>query len=115
MALLEDVSIEELHDAIDEVEQKLKDKRVLLVDEVDDSRVTLEYCLRELIKHEPAEISVAVLHNKHKEKRGNLPKEVHRYFAGLELPDKWICYPWDADDIDYQDRMSRERDSGPVP
>ena len=54
---------------IDEVEQKLSGKRVLLVDEVDDSRVTLEYCLRELLRHRPAEIAVAVLHNKKKEKR----------------------------------------------
>ena len=30
---------------IDEVEQKLEGKRILLVDEVDDSRFTLEYCL----------------------------------------------------------------------
>lgn len=93
---------------IDEVEKKLKDKRVLLVDEVDDSRVTLEYCLRELIKHEPKEISVAVLHNKDKEKRGRMPEKVKYYFSGLELPDKWICYPWDADDIDFQDEMARK-------
>ncbi len=94
---------------IDEVEKKLAGKRVLLVDEVDDSRVTLEYCLKELIKHRPAEISVAVLHNKLKEKRGSFPPEVTRYFYGIELPDKWICYPWDADDIDFQDRMAAER------
>ncbi|MFP4267359.1 MAG: phosphoribosyltransferase [Spirochaetaceae bacterium] len=93
---------------IDEVEQKLKGKKVLLVDEVDDSRVTLEYCLRELIAHNPKEISVAVLHNKLKEKRGVFPEEVKNYFVGEELPDKWICYPWDADDIEYQDRMARK-------
>ncbi|MGC9313690.1 MAG: phosphoribosyltransferase, partial [Sediminispirochaetaceae bacterium] len=29
---------------IDEVEKKLQGKKILLVDEVDDSRVTLEYC-----------------------------------------------------------------------
>ncbi len=91
---------------IDEVEKKLMGKKVLLVDEVDDSRVTLEYCLRELIKHQPAEISIAVLHNKKKEKRGSFPEEVKRYYIGEELPDKWICYPWDADDIEYQDKMA---------
>ncbi|MFP4491108.1 MAG: phosphoribosyltransferase [Spirochaetaceae bacterium] len=93
---------------IDEVEQKLKGKKVLLVDEVDDSRVTLEYCLKELIAHNPKEISVAVLHNKLKEKRGVFPEEVKNYFVGEELPDKWICYPWDADDIEYQDRMAQK-------
>ena len=92
---------------IDEVEQKLSGKRVLLVDEVDDSRATLEYCLRELLRHRPAEIAVAVLHNKHKVKKGRLPPEVQRYFAGEELDDKWICYPWDAVDISEHERISR--------
>ena len=84
---------------IDEVEKKLKGKKVLLVDEVDDSRVTLEYCLRELLSDEPSEIAVAVLHNKDKEKRGVIPDEIKQYFVGKELEDKWICYPWDAQDI----------------
>lgn len=91
---------------IDEVEKKLQGKKILLIDEVDDSRVTLEYCLRELLKHRPAEIAVAVLHNKQKEKRGTIPPEVTSYFAGTELPDKWVCYPWDAQDIDLQDRLA---------
>ena len=92
---------------LDEVEQKLAGKRVLLVDEVDDSRATLEYCLRELLRHRPAEIAVAVLHNKRKDKKGRLPPEVHRYFAGEELDDKWICYPWDAIDITAHEKISR--------
>jgi uncharacterized protein len=84
---------------IDEVEKKLYGKRILLVDEVDDSRVTLEYCLRELLRHDPAEIAVAVLHNKNKEKRGVIPPEIHRYYVGKELEDRWIVYPWDASNI----------------
>ena len=91
---------------IDEVEQKLEGKKILLVDEVDDSRTTLEYCLRELLRHQPAEIAVAVLHNKNKEKRGRLPREVTRYYSGCDLPDQWIAYPWDADDIDEHERLS---------
>jgi len=94
---------------IDEVEHKLTGKKILLVDEVDDSRVTLEYCLRELMRHDPEEIAVAVLHNKRKEKRGVIPDEVSHYFSGIELDDRWICYPWDADDIDEQERQA-ERD-----
>src|SRR5690349_510967 len=39
---------------IDQVEKKLLGRKVLLVDEVDDSRATLEYCLRELLLHKPA-------------------------------------------------------------
>lgn len=93
---------------IDEVETKLKGKRILLVDEVDDSRVTLEYCLRELLRHKPLEMAVAVLHNKNKEKRGVIPREITHYFAGEILEDNWICYPWDAEDINEQDRIAME-------
>jgi uncharacterized protein len=92
---------------IDEVEKKLSGKKILLVDEVDDSRVTLEYCLRELMRHKPAEIAVAVLHNKLKEKRGNFPENVTRYFVGEELSDLWICYPWDAVDIEEHEARAK--------
>ncbi|MBN1648825.1 MAG: phosphoribosyltransferase [Spirochaetales bacterium] len=84
---------------IDEVEKKLQGRKILLVDEVDDSRTTLAYCLDELLKHEPAEIAVAVLHTKIKEKKKEFPKGITHVFSGLDLEDKWICYPWDAQDI----------------
>jgi hypothetical protein len=93
---------------IDEVEKKLPGKRVLLVDEVDDTRVTLEYCLKELLGHRPAEMVVAVLHNKRKKKTGIIPDEVSRYYVGRELEDRWICYPWDALDIEEQERKARK-------
>ena len=85
---------------IEEAERKLAGKRILLVDEVDDSRSTLEYCIRELLRHKPAEIAVAVLHDKRKPKKGSIPSEVSRYFAGREIEDRWVAYPWDAKDID---------------
>ena len=91
---------------IDEVEQKLAGRRVLLVDEVDDSRSTLAYCLRELLRHRPAEVAVAVLHNKRKPKRDALPSEVRRYFCGEEVDNGWICYPWDAEDIDGHEALA---------
>ena len=97
---------------IDEVERKLTGKRILLVDEVDDSRVTLEYCLRELLSHRPAEIAVAVLHNKKKEKRGQIPDEVVHYWAGAEIEDLWVEYPWDAEDIDAHDKRVLDGDTG---
>lgn len=70
--------------------------RVLVVDEVDDSRATLEYCVQELMEtNAPAEIAVAVVHNKLKKKKGTLPENV-TYFAGENVEDAWNCYPWDA-------------------
>jgi len=85
---------------IDEVERKLKGKRVLLIDEVDDTRTTLAYCLRELLSHQPEEIAVAVLHCKDKAKLDQIPPQVTRYWAGQHLEDIWVVYPWDAEDID---------------
>lgn len=85
---------------IDEVQSQLVGKKVLLIDEVDDTRATLAYCVGELLKFNPEEIAVLVLHNKNKEKDVDFPIEIKRYFAGLELEDLWIKYPWDADDIE---------------
>jgi hypoxanthine phosphoribosyltransferase len=98
---------------IDEVEKKLAGKRVLLVDEVDDSRVTLEYCLRELLSHRPAGVAVMVLHNKNKEKRGRLPAAIQHYFVGQETGDRWICYPWDAEDIAAHEQRAHAGSTGP--
>jgi hypothetical protein len=56
--------------------------RVLVVDEVDDTRTTLQYCLEELMEtNAPAAVAVAVVHNKLKKKTGRLPAHV-QYFAG---------------------------------
>ena len=77
------------------------------MDEIDDSRVTLEYCLRELLSHRPKEVAVMVLHNKIKEKRGTLPEVIQHYFVGREMEDRWICYPWDAEDISAHEDQAR--------
>jgi len=84
---------------IDEVEKKLSGRKVLLVDEVDDTRVTLAFCLNELFRHHPTEIRVAVLHQKKKPKEAVFPPGVTVYQA-VEIDDVWIKYPWDALDID---------------
>lgn len=94
---------------IEEAERKLAGKKILLIDEVDDSRSTLEYCIRELMSHKPSEVAVAVLHNKEKPKKGAIPPEVRHYVVGENLPDVWIVYPWDALDIDEHDRHAGVR------
>lgn len=90
-------------------------KKVLIVDEVDDSRTTLHYALSELTaevedqqrklsrQDEPTVFSIFVLHNKDKPKKKELPKDMidsGRYMAAELVPDKWLRYPWDADDIE---------------
>lgn len=94
---------------IDEVRQNLKGKKILLIDEVDDTRTTLGYCIGELLAYEPEEIAVLVLHNKQKTKDVELPAEITKYFSGLQTGDIWIKYPWDAVDIDEHDACAQEQ------
>ncbi|KAH6617736.1 phosphoribosyltransferase-like protein [Chaetomium sp. MPI-SDFR-AT-0129] len=94
-------------------------KRVLIVDEVDDTRTTLEYAVKELQKDvEEArakigsdlktEFAIFVLHNKDKKKKGILPDDITngRYLAARTVGDEWICYPWEAMDIDEHDALN---------
>ncbi|KAL2399129.1 Xanthine phosphoribosyltransferase 1 [Exophiala dermatitidis] len=97
-------------------------KNVLIVDEVDDTRTTLEYAVKELEKDvetarkqqgrtEQTKFSIFVLHNKDKPKKGRLPDDMvndNRYLAAVTVPDCWICYPWEATDIDEHDRLAAE-------
>ncbi|KAI1430547.1 PRTase-like protein [Xylaria sp. CBS 124048] len=104
--------------------ENLVGKRILIVDEVDDTRTTLEYAVKELQKDveevskklgretETTEFSIFVLHNKDKPKKGVLPANAitgSRYIAARTVPDVWICYPWEAIDIDEHDRLAAEQ------
>ncbi|CAK3913504.1 Xanthine phosphoribosyltransferase 1 [Lecanosticta acicola] len=99
-------------------------KSILIVDEVDDTRTTLEYAVKELQKDvaiaaknegkdpESTKFSIFVLHNKDKPKRGHLPEDTvnkNRYIAARTVPDVWINYPWEATDIDEHDRMAQQQ------
>ncbi|KAF2738080.1 PRTase-like protein [Polyplosphaeria fusca] len=101
-------------------------KNVLIVDEVDDTRTTLEYAVRELEKDvqeaqrkagregEKTTFSIFVLHNKDKTKKGTLPKDMvdqGKYIAAKTVGDVWICYPWEATDIDEHDALSKAQET----
>lgn len=48
--------------------------------------------------------------NKDKPKKGVLPTdmtEAGRYHAARTVGDEWICYPWEAIDIEEHDRMAK--------
>jgi len=96
------------HQWIDDILVDLNNKKILLIDEVDDCRTTLEYCIRELMKTYEMEISVFVMHNKLKEKHGIIPEEVKNVFIGQDIPNKWICYPWDALDIETHELLAEK-------
>ncbi|KAI8379366.1 phosphoribosyltransferase-like protein [Radiomyces spectabilis] len=95
-------------------EISLLGRRILIVDEVDDTRQTLAFAVEELLKDIEAEeirhgmkkgeskteMGVFVLHNKDKPKKRELPPKImEHYYAAVEMPDQWLVYPWDALDI----------------
>lgn len=50
--------------------------------------------------------------NKDKPKKGSLPKllmDEKRYEAARTVGDVWICYPWEAIDIEAHDEMARQQ------
>ena len=78
----------------------LSGKKVLVIDEVDDERTTMEFTLNHLVDNHPdAEFSAFVVHNKNKKKKGKLPSELKHFFVGEEIEDCWSNYAWDALDI----------------
>ncbi|WP_062269465.1 phosphoribosyltransferase [Endozoicomonas arenosclerae] len=84
-----------------EPDTNLDGKKVLVVDEVDDERTTLEFTLNHLFeKHAETEFAAFVVHNKLKEKKGILPEKLSHFFTGEDIHDYWINYAWDAEDID---------------
>ncbi|CCD27182.1 xanthine phosphoribosyltransferase NDAI_0J02900 [Naumovozyma dairenensis CBS 421] len=108
--------------ALDKHFDSLIGKKVLIVDEVDDTRTTLHYAVSELEKEvveqqkrlnrldEETLFSVFVLHNKDKPKKADLPKEMlesGRYLAAVTVPDKWLCYPWEAEDIEEHTNLAK--------
>lgn len=96
-------------------------KRILIVDEVDDTRRTLHYALHELKKdvaahakaahreNEKTEFAIFVVHNKLKPKFGELEIDQQHYYAGNVVDDAWINYPWESRDIDAQTAAADEQ------
>ncbi|KAG6815797.1 hypothetical protein H0H87_011241 [Tephrocybe sp. NHM501043] len=93
-------------------------------DEVDDTRKTLGYALselkkdvaEELLKHPESEraalaaatqFAIFVVHNKNKPKLAELP-EGTPYYAGEEVEDVWLDYPWEAINIEEHDRLAAQ-------
>ena len=77
----------------------LKNKRILIIDEVDDTRTTLNFLINKLVNEEQikrSNIGVFVLHNKKKHKCITIDElNIGLYHPGKEIEDKWIVYPWD--------------------
>lgn len=74
---------------------KVPGGRVVVVDEIDDTRLTLSKCIEALREAKPAAIAAAVVHNKVKPKKAEVPDDV-LYVVGEEVDDVWLHYPWDG-------------------
>ena len=72
----------------------IKSKKILIVDEVDDTRKTISFLLPKIKNLEPEEICISVIHNKTKKKEDIDLSDV-KMIVGEQVPDKWIIYPWD--------------------
>jgi|UniRef100_A0A7S4LJX8 hypoxanthine phosphoribosyltransferase len=80
-------------------DEYIKGKRVLLVDDIDDTRITLSTVLAKLSELTPAAVGVFVLHSKKKDYKA--PAEgISEWFVGAEIDNHWVEYPWDAIDVD---------------
>ena len=76
------------------INNNLKDKKILIVDEIDDTRTTLDFCIKKLKEENNANnIGVFVVHNKIKKKESDL-KNI-KYMYGEEIKDNWVVYSWD--------------------
>ncbi|CCH43686.1 Hypoxanthine-guanine phosphoribosyltransferase [Wickerhamomyces ciferrii] len=101
-------------------------KNILIVDEVDDTRTTLNYAVNELkkdveeqakakgisVEEANTNFGIFVLHNKLKPKKADLPAEVYNetnYIAAREIEDVWIAYPWESNDIVTHTRKAIEQ------
>ncbi|CAM9011289.1 unnamed protein product [Wickerhamomyces anomalus] len=101
-------------------------KNILIVDEVDDTRTTLNYAVTELkkdveeqskakgidAKDSGTNFGIFVLHNKLKPKKADLPPEVYNeknYIAARDIEDVWIAYPWESNDIVYHTKRAVEQ------
>ena len=81
-----------------ELEKRIAGKKILMVDEVDDSRKTLEKAADYLLGLCVQELRILVLHSKDKEKQGVLPEGVKFYYAE-KVPPLWIKYQWDSETL----------------
>lgn len=75
-------------------EDQIRDKRILIVDDLNDTGSTLVYCVNEMRKAGVADVAVAVIHHKTKEREKLLDSSIP-YYVGEHVEDRWIVYPWE--------------------
>jgi len=79
-----------------DIRENIKDKHVLLVEDIVDSGVTLQYLKQMLIDRGPASLKVCVLLDKSERRK----VEIEADYAGFRIPNKYVV----GYGLDYQDR-----------
>lgn len=82
-------------------------KNVLILDELNDTGSTLYECTKQIKTCGPNQVIVGVLHHKNKPKTKELDDDVHYYYS-KEIEDKWIVYPWEAQNIETHDYFANK-------
>ena len=71
----------------------IENKKILIVDEIDDTGKTLDFIINRLKEFNPKELCLGVIFNKKKEKAYNF--EGIKYFCSEEIDDNWVVFPWE--------------------
>ena len=92
-----DNNITETPNIIQMIDRELiKNKKVLIVDEIDDTRKTLGYLLEYFSNNNYnfEELGIFVINNKIKDKLYKINNEI-RYYSCIDIDDIWVVYPWE--------------------
>ncbi|NHK32531.1 MAG: phosphoribosyltransferase [Asgard group archaeon] len=76
-----------------ELSVDIKNKKVLLVDDVADTGVSLEFAIEYLQKQSPKELKIATIHYK--------PQSIIKPDFYIKETSKWIVYPWEYQEFSH--------------
>jgi hypoxanthine phosphoribosyltransferase len=92
----ENDNISSIIETIQWLDMDLNNKKILIVDEIDDTRHTLKYCVDQLKqKNNANKIGIFVIHNKIKDKVWDINENIF-YHPAITIEDNWVVYPWDS-------------------
>ena len=78
--------------------EMIRRKKILIVDEVDDTRSTLNWIVKNIIATVTEDYGIFVVHNKNKDKVvkiEDIVNDSNLYISCSDTNDIWIEYPWD--------------------
>ena len=77
-----------------EINDDISNKRILIIDDLNDTGITLAHISSEVSNFNPESMCIFALHNKVKEKQAYFKENVQVVY-GSECKDIWLVYPWE--------------------